>query len=136
MIQGRRKLLQLPEVMRKHFPGCRNARLRAVAPLRGVRETRRIVGDFRFAVQNVVERSAVSAPHRLHRLRVGPAGSGQTQLSADDGSAHQAHRDHPDPLPHPATASGAQSYLPGPGGERGRTRRRCGCPPTRATTCC
>ena len=46
--------------MRKHFPGCRNARLRAVAPLLGVRETRRIVGDFRYTVQDVVERRAVS----------------------------------------------------------------------------
>ena len=48
------------QVMRKHFPGCRNARLRAVAPLLGVRETRRIVGDFRYTVQYVVERRAVS----------------------------------------------------------------------------
>ena len=45
--------------MRKHFPGCRNARLRAVAPLLGVRETRRIVGDFRLTVQHLVERRAV-----------------------------------------------------------------------------
>ena len=59
MIQGRREILQLLEVMRKHFPGCRNARLRSVAPLLGVRETRRIVGDFRFTVQDVVERRAV-----------------------------------------------------------------------------
>ena len=60
MIQGRREILQLLEVMRKHFPGCRDARLRAVAPLLGVRETRRIVGDFRFTVQDVVERRAVA----------------------------------------------------------------------------
>jgi len=60
MIQGRREILQLLEVMRKHFPGCRNARLRAVAPLPGVRETRRIVGDFRYTVQDVVERRSVA----------------------------------------------------------------------------
>ena len=59
MIQGRREILQLLEVMRKHFPGCRNARLRAVAPLLGVRETRRIVGDFRFTVQDVGDQRAV-----------------------------------------------------------------------------
>lgn len=57
MIQGRREILQLLEVMR---PGCRNARLRAVAPLLGVRETRRIVGDFRYTVQDVVDRRAVA----------------------------------------------------------------------------
>ena len=59
MIQGRREILQLLEVMRKHFPGCANARLRTVAPLLGVRETRRIVGDFRLTVQNLVERREV-----------------------------------------------------------------------------
>ena len=59
MIQGRREILQLLEVMRKHFPGCANARLRSVAPLLGVRETRRIVGDFRLTVQNLVERREV-----------------------------------------------------------------------------
>ena len=59
MIQGRREILQLLEVMRKHFPGCANARLRSVAPLLGVRETRRIVGDFRLTVQDVVDQRAV-----------------------------------------------------------------------------
>ena len=107
MIQGRREILQLLEVMRKHFPGCANARLGSVAPLLGVRETWRIVGDFRLTVQDVVDQRDGSRHHRLHRLRVGPAGSDQTQLSADDGSAHQAHRDHPDTLPHPAAASSA-----------------------------
>ena len=116
MIQGRREILQLLEVMRKHFPGCRNARLRAVAPLLGVRLPVHRAGR--------VGSACGARHHRLHRLRVGPAGSGQTQLSADDGSAHQAHRDHPDTLPHPAAASGAQSHLSGPGGERGAPRAR------------
>lgn len=37
---------------------------------------------------------------------------------------HQAHRGHPDSLPHPAAAAGAQSHLSGPGGERGAPRAR------------
>ena len=43
------------EVLRKHFPGCRNARLRAMTPLLTVCETWRIVGDFRSMVQDLVE---------------------------------------------------------------------------------
>ena len=78
MIQGRREILQLLEVMRKHFPGCHNARLRTAAPLLGVRETRRIVGDFDSPCRTWWN-SARLRHHRLHRLRVGPAGPGQTQ---------------------------------------------------------
>jgi hypothetical protein len=55
MIQGRKEIYELLEVMRRHFPGCRNARIRAVAPLLGVRETRRIVGDFELTVADLIE---------------------------------------------------------------------------------
>ena len=40
--------------MRMHFPGFRNARLKAVAPLLGVRETRRLVGDFILTIDDLV----------------------------------------------------------------------------------
>ena len=53
MIQGRREILQLLDIMRRHFPGCRDARIRAVAPLLGVRETRRIVADFQLTVADL-----------------------------------------------------------------------------------
>jgi hypothetical protein len=46
MVEGRQHGLQLLAILRKHAPGFANARLKAVAPLLGVRETRRIVGDF------------------------------------------------------------------------------------------
>ena len=124
MIQGRREILQLLEVMRKHFPGCRDAR-----PARGGAAAGR-ARDAAHRRRLPIHRAGRGGTargcghHRLHRLRVGPAGSGQTQLSADDGSAHQAHRDHPDSLPRPAAASGAQSHLSGPGGERGAPRAR------------
>ena len=55
MIQGRREIYQLRDVMRKHFPGCAGANVRAVAPLLGVRETRRIRGDYRLTVQDLAE---------------------------------------------------------------------------------
>lgn len=55
MIQGRKEIYELRDVMRKYFPGCANANVRAVAPLLGVRETRRIRGDYQLTVQNLVE---------------------------------------------------------------------------------
>jgi hypothetical protein len=55
MIQGRKEIFQLRDIMRKHFPGCANARVKAVAPLLGVRETRRIVGDYQLTVSDLAE---------------------------------------------------------------------------------
>ena len=55
MIRGRQETLQLLDIMRKHFPGFAHARLKDVAPVLGVRETRRIQGPFVLTVQDLVE---------------------------------------------------------------------------------
>jgi hypothetical protein len=55
MMQGRREVHRLMAVMRAHFPGFQDARIKLVAPVLGIRETRRIVGDFVLAVADVVE---------------------------------------------------------------------------------
>ncbi len=46
--------LALLRVLRKHFPGFSKARVKAVAPMLGVRETRRIVGEYKLTVADVV----------------------------------------------------------------------------------
>ena len=124
MIQGRREILQLLEVMRKHFPGCANARLRSVAPLLGVRETRRIVGDFRLTVQHLVERREVPDTIGFTAYGWDLSRPDQTQPSADDPSTEQENRDHPHSLPRPAAAAGAEPHLPGPGDKCGAPRAR------------
>ena len=53
-VRGRREIQQLLAVMRKHFPGFAHARLKAVAPLLGVRETRRIVGEYVLTVDDLL----------------------------------------------------------------------------------
>ena len=53
MIRGRAETHRLLAVMRKHFPGFANARLKAVAPLLGVRETRRIRGPYVLSVADL-----------------------------------------------------------------------------------
>jgi hypothetical protein len=55
MIRGRQEVQGLMALMRKHFPGFAAARLKAVAPLLGVRETRRIQGDFILSVKDLNE---------------------------------------------------------------------------------
>ena len=54
MIRGRAETQKLLEIMRKHFPGFARARLKAVAPLLGVRETRRIQGELVLSVEDLV----------------------------------------------------------------------------------
>jgi len=51
--RGRKEIFQLMDIARKHFPGFENARIRAVAPALGVRETRRIRGDIRMTVEDL-----------------------------------------------------------------------------------
>ena len=58
MVHGRREIDQLLDIMRRRVPGCRRARIKAVAGLLGVRETRRIVGDYELGVDDVVSGTA------------------------------------------------------------------------------
>ena len=53
MRRGRAETQQLLTLMRRHFPGFAQARLKAVAPVPGIRETRRIVGDFVLSVADL-----------------------------------------------------------------------------------
>ena len=53
MARGRAEIQRLMELMRKHFPGFSNARLKAVAPALGVRETRRIRGAYTLTVDDL-----------------------------------------------------------------------------------
>ena len=53
MIRGRREVEKLMTLMREHFPGFARARLKCVAPLLGVRETRRIRGRYVLSVEDL-----------------------------------------------------------------------------------
>ncbi|RRJ95682.1 FAD-dependent oxidoreductase [Opitutaceae bacterium TAV4] len=55
MMRGRAEMFELFALMKKHFPGFQNARIKFVAPSLGIRETRRIRADFVFRVQDVVD---------------------------------------------------------------------------------
>ncbi|MBN1541716.1 FAD-dependent oxidoreductase [candidate division KSB1 bacterium] len=51
LIRGRRETQELMRLLRKHFPGFSRARIKSVAPVLGIRETRRIRGEFELTVQ-------------------------------------------------------------------------------------
>ncbi len=55
LLQGRKEIQQLLQIMRKHFAGFQNAKIKSVAPALGIRETRRIQGDFQLTVNDLVE---------------------------------------------------------------------------------
>lgn len=55
MVQGRKEIFMLRDFMRSHIPGCKNARVIAVGSSLGVRETRRIIGEFHLTVRDVID---------------------------------------------------------------------------------
>ncbi|MBO5128705.1 MAG: FAD-dependent oxidoreductase, partial [Clostridia bacterium] len=68
-IDGRAENLALLDIMRAYFPGFAHAEVRQIAQSIGIRETRRIVGDYTLTVQDLIDGTqfpdsiAVSAYH-------------------------------------------------------------------------
>lgn len=54
MQEGRRQVQELFRLMRAHFPGFARARIKEIAPTLGVRETRRIQGEYFYTVADVL----------------------------------------------------------------------------------
>lgn len=52
MMQGRRVAVEFIEFYRKYVPGCENIEQVATAPVMGVRDTRRIVGEFTLTIED------------------------------------------------------------------------------------
>lgn len=63
MMQGRKEMNKLIALMRAYFPGFEHARIRLAAPSLGIRETRRIVGDYVYSVQDLLD--AVDFPDTI-----------------------------------------------------------------------
>lgn len=55
IIDGRKENFELFEIARKHFPGFKNAQIRSIAPMIGIRETNRIEGEYTLTVEDLIE---------------------------------------------------------------------------------
>jgi hypothetical protein len=53
MRRGRKETNELMQIFRDYFPGFKNARIKSIASLLGVRETRRIVGKYVLTVEDL-----------------------------------------------------------------------------------
>jgi hypothetical protein len=63
MIAGRRLAVEYTEFFRKYVPGCEEIQLLTTAPVMGVRDTRRIVGEFELTIDDF--RSARQFPDQV-----------------------------------------------------------------------
>ena len=63
MIEGRRRAVEYTEFFRKYVPGCEEIQLLTTAPVMGVRDTRRIVGEFELTIDDF--RSARQFPDQV-----------------------------------------------------------------------
>ena len=55
IIDSRRENYRLFDIMKKYFPGFKNSRIRSIAPALGIRESRRIVGEYVMTVDDLAE---------------------------------------------------------------------------------
>lgn len=58
MMRGRKEVHKLMEILKKYFPGFKNVQIKAIAPQLGIRETRRIVGDYMLTVEDLQQNRA------------------------------------------------------------------------------
>ena len=65
MVRGRTETHALLAIARKHFPGFANARIKAVAPLLGIRETRRIRGHYWLSIADLSKVGGTYFPKRV-----------------------------------------------------------------------
>lgn len=55
MIEGRQESYELVKIMREYFPGFKNAQIKQIAPVIGIRETRRIKSEYILTVEDLIE---------------------------------------------------------------------------------
>ena len=58
IIDARKENYRLLEIMRSYFPGFKKARIRSIAPSLGIRESRRIVGEYVLTVDDLASEKA------------------------------------------------------------------------------
>lgn len=55
LVSGRSENLELFEIMKKHFPGFKNCRIKDISDNVGIRESRRIIGEYTLTVNDLID---------------------------------------------------------------------------------
>ena len=58
MMQGRKETYELLEIMQNYIPGFQNARIKSIAAQAGIRETRRIIGEYTLMVDDLLKQKS------------------------------------------------------------------------------
>lgn len=108
-IEGRQAIRRLMSFLRKYLPGCQQAHVLEVAPMVGVRESRRIVGDYVLTLQDVLQARKFSDavlrnryPVDIHWVQNSPAGkASETVDSALQPAGRVPEPEEPEVFHHP-----------------------------------
>ncbi|MCX6027104.1 MAG: FAD-dependent oxidoreductase, partial [Chloroflexi bacterium] len=99
---GYKQIRQLLNVMRKYIPGLENIELIEVAPNMGVRESRRIVGEYVYQIEDV-SRSTRFPDTLCTTYRQGTPGTEQHSPDGGEGKRRERGPESPPPPPPPPT---------------------------------
>lgn len=56
ILDARQENYKIFDIMKQYFPGFQNARIRNIAPVMGIRESRRIVGEYTLSVEDLINK--------------------------------------------------------------------------------
>lgn len=81
---------QCAQFMRRRVPGFADAEISALAPRVGIRETRRIVGEYSLTREEVLRarKSDLGVAKGAHHVDIHQAGAGQVRIPVDDGGSY------------------------------------------------
>ena len=126
MVRGRQEAERLFRILREHIPGFETAQLKTVAPLLGVRETRRIVADSIMTVEDLSrgEEFPDTIGFSMYGWDLPDVKRPSVQPYADDSRAGYKYKvkkgsEHAAPLPGNDSPPDREPHLSGPGRLRG-----------------
>jgi hypothetical protein len=101
-IEGRRQIVAFFGFLREEVPGFENAYILEIAPQVGIRETRRVVGEYQLTEEDVLGCASFDGHHRRQRLAGRGAREGRRDLQVRRGGIARVQ---PPSVPHarPAT---------------------------------
>jgi hypothetical protein len=113
-IEGRRQIVDFFGFLREAVPGFERAYILEIAPQVGIRETRRVVGEYQLTEEDVLGLRELRGHHRRERLAGGGAREGRRdlQVRGNPGVARLQPLAVPDARPKPSTTCSSPDAAP------------------------